>query len=390
MFDDFKSLFTPYEKNSTDILNYSRKKDLLINQVVFFDNETNLQDIEKFDIAIMGIPEDRNSQFNKGSAYAPDYIRKELYKLYRAGKRKIIDLGNFIPGKTIKDTYSGVSDIVLELLKNEIIVLIMGGSNDLLIPVTNAYKNGNKSFTLCTSEPRLSFDDDDLVCSESYLSEIMKNNKKMNHYINLGYQTYYNSPDIIKYISDKYEALRLGISSSDITLNEPFIRDSDIFGIHIESVRLSDAPATQRPSVNGFYAEDICQLARYAGLSEKISTFCLFDVNPAYDEKNKTAALSAQIMWYFIQSVSERKNEIPSTAVKKFLKYNVNVEGVNDGIVFYKSPKTERWWLQINYVVNNDERTKIISCTQDDFIKASKNEIPERWWKFYQKLNKLR
>jgi formiminoglutamase len=259
-----------------------------------------------------------------------------------------------------------------------------------LIPISAAYKNGNKSFTLTTIEPRLSFDDQENISSETYLSEILNNNPKLFHYINLGYQSYYNSPAVIKYLSEKYETVRLGISSDDIRINEPLIRDSDILGINIESVRQCDAPGTGRPSVNGYYGEDICQLARYAGISEKISTFCLFNVLPDSDEKNRTSSLSAQIVWCFLNSFNDRKNESPKISPKKFQKLIVNVEGVDEGIVFYKSLKSQRWWVEINYVINNDERTRVISCTQEDYLKAAKNEIPERWWKFYQKFNKFK
>jgi formiminoglutamase len=131
-------------------------------------------------------------------------------------------------------------------------------------------------------------------------------------------------------------------------------------------------------------------LARYAGISEKISTFCLFNIVPDNDEKTRTSALSAQMVWYFLNAFNERKNESPVLSPKKFQKFIVNIEGVNDGIVFYKSIKTQRWWVEINYVINNDERTRVISCTQEDYLKAAKNEIPERWWKFYQKFNKFK
>jgi hypothetical protein len=153
---------------------------------------------------------------------------------------------------------------------------------------------------------------------------------------------------------------------------------------------LCDAPATGKPSINGYYGEDICQLSRYAGISEKVSTFSLFNLVPELDTNRQTASLAAQIVWYFFNGFSERKNEYPLLRSKKFQKFIVNVDGINDGITFYKSPKTQRWWVEINYVVNNDERSRLISCTKEDYQKAARNEIPERWWKFYQKFNKFK
>jgi formiminoglutamase len=118
MLNDFNVLFTPVDNSKIDVSGFSNPKDLLLNQVCFFNHLTLNKQIETFDIAVLGIPEDRNSLFNKGSAKAPDNIRNELYKLYKPGKSKIIDLGNLIIGKNIKDTYTVVSEILLELFKN--------------------------------------------------------------------------------------------------------------------------------------------------------------------------------------------------------------------------------------------------------------------------------
>jgi arginase family enzyme len=63
-----------------------------------------LKNIGKFRIALIGVPDGRNSP-NAGSLKAPDAIRRELYRLARVpGKMKIIDLGNMKQGTTFNDT----------------------------------------------------------------------------------------------------------------------------------------------------------------------------------------------------------------------------------------------------------------------------------------------
>lgn len=384
---DFKDFLIPFNPELIDISKFSNKDDLFINNITLFSENNPVKSFENIDIALIGVQDERNSD-NKGASKAPDLIRKELYKLYIPSAVNIIDIGNLKSGKTVKDTYIALTDIVYELLKEEIVVILLGTGKDLIIPVCKAYEKGKKAFSFCSAEPKFDIGEtDDIVSSDTYLSEVINNNTKLFNYSNIGFQSYYNSLKDINYINNKFEAVRLGIARTKLFQNEPYIRDADFFSIDIKSVKRSDAPGVNSPSVNGFYGEEICQLSQYAGFSDKISTFGLFEVNPDYDINNKTVELSAQIVWYFIQSFYNRKNEYPDSVIKKFRKYIVNIDGLSDNISFYKSKKTGRWWVEVNYTVKNDERSKMISCSFEDYIKAARNEIPERWWKYFQKLN---
>ncbi len=384
---DLKDFFIPFNRESIDISKFSNKEDLFINNVTFFSENKPVNSFENFDIAVIGVQDERNSD-NTGTSKAPDLIRQELYKLYIPTSVNIIDIGNLISGKTVKDTYIALTDIVYELLKEELVVIFLGGSKDLIIPVCRAYKKGKKAFSLCSAEPKFDVGDiNDIVSSDTYLSEVINNNNKLFNYSNIGYQSYYNSLKDINYINDKFEAVRLGIARTNLSENEPYIRDADFFSVDIKSVKRSDAPGVNYPSVNGFYGEEICQLSQYAGFSDKVSTFGLFEVNPDYDINNKTVELSAQILWYFIRSFYNRKSEYPDSVIKKFRKYIVNIDGLSDSVCFYKSSKTEKWWVEVKYTIKNTEKSKIISCSYGDYIKAAQNEIPERWWKYFKKLN---
>jgi len=64
---------------------------------------------EKTDIAIIGVPEDRNATGNQGCALGADYIREKLYLLHEGNyNTKIVDLGNIKQGATVTDTYFAI------------------------------------------------------------------------------------------------------------------------------------------------------------------------------------------------------------------------------------------------------------------------------------------
>ncbi len=383
--------FSPVEIESEKFKFLNNSEDLLFSISKHTKNSSEIfKDIDKFDIAIMGIPEDRNST-NKGCSFAPSKIRKALYKLYKpAANTRIIDLGDIKKGKTVKDSYAAVKDIVSELLSLNVVPVIIGGSNDLCHPVFLAYKKITKALNIVSIDSRFDLGNtEDNFDSDSYLSKIILEKKSnLFNYTNIGYQTYYVSRKDISLMNELYfDTIRLGTARSNIAENEPYIRDADFVSVDLSSVKQADAPGHSTPSVNGFYGEEICQLARYAGLSDRLSSFGIFEANPNFDINNQTIELSAQILWHFIQGYYLRKKDYPKINIKTYKKYIVSVEGPEHKITFYKSMKTNRMWMEVPYLDNDKEEIIIISCSYNDYQKAIKNEIPDKWWKFYQKLN---
>ncbi|PID88336.1 MAG: hypothetical protein CSB06_00850 [Bacteroidia bacterium] len=387
MFENLDQFLDYYTLNKNHFPEYLCNQELLGNKVCFLDK--NMQEIkwEDYNPVILGLPEMRNSGFEE-EANSPDKIREELYKLYAPQGTNLLDLGNLKKGANIKDSYSIIREFILDLLTKNRTIIILGGSKDLLYPIAQAYEKNEEEFSLTTSEPRLHLSeaDTELTQESTYLSTVLTN-PRLFHYTNIGLQTYLNPPSLIKNINNRHSVIRLGIARSQISECEPVIRDSNIFGIDIASIKQSDAPGAPGISIHGFYGEEMCQLAKYAGISDKISTFGVFNYLPSKDKNNQTAALTAQIAWHFIQSFPMRQQELLPKQIKTLPKHRVHIEDLSEEIIFYHSPKTDRRWFEVEYSRGNEELSKIISCSLQDFEIARNNQIPPRWWKFHQKLN---
>ena len=53
----------------------------------------------------------------------------------------------------------------------------------------------------------------------------------------------------------------------------------------------------------------------------------------------------------------------------------------------YKRDKRGRWWMEINVISNNKyKRHALIPCTYQDYLEATEQKIPERWYKALRKL----
>ena len=107
------------------------------------------------------------------------------------------------------------------------------------------------------------------------------------------------------------------------------------------------------------------------------------------DNLKTSEHLIAQIIWYFIDGVSQRKGDFPIGSKKDYLKFSVTLENYENDIVFYKSNKTARWWMEVPYPTTEAskyERHHLVPCNLSDYEMAMKNEIPDLWWRTYQKL----
>jgi arginase family enzyme len=358
------------------------------NITIHTDNSP-VRDLNRFKIAIFGVPEGRNSP-NAGSLKGPDMIRGELYKLAKIpGKSKIIDLGNMKQGVSFNDTLAGLTDILSLLLSENIFPVIIGGSSALIPAIDKAISQHVKKYTLTAVDPRIDFSSDRKEPdSFNYLNSIISNHKSsFAHYINIGYQTYLNDQQIInRFLKKRSELIRIGDVRQAIYLTEPLFRDSDVTIFDISAVRQSDAPGTICPSPNGFYGEEICLLSRYAGISDKLKIFGLFDVNPEFDIRNQTTGLAAQILWFFLEGFSQKQYETPVLSLSnsgRFIKYHVRITDLEDDMIFVKSNLTDRCWIEIP---GESEENFYVACSYDDYLKANRNEVPDRWVQAMERL----
>ena len=343
--------------------------------------------LEQYDIAIIGVPEERNTD-NKGTKLAPDIIRKKLYQLNNPHGSQIIDLGNLKAGKSLNDTYIALADIVTVLISISVIPLIIGGSQDLTYGNFLAYKKINSQVNIVSIDSRfdIGYLTDDFDAS-SYLSRIiLQSSENLFNYTNIGYQAYYINVEETNLMTKlNFDSYRLGMVRANIKESEPVLRDADIVSIDISAVKQAEAPAFNNPSANGFYGEEICQLSRYAGLSDRLTSFGLYNVNPKFDVNDQTVNLCAQIIWYFIDGVTNRQKDYPQINLKNYTKFIVNFDDQEQNIVFYRNANNNRWWMEVPSY-DKKEPIKIIACSHEDYKLACKQKLPERWLRNVQKL----
>ncbi|VXB06414.1 Arginase [Flavobacterium sp. 9AF] len=351
---------------------------------VFFHTKEEFPDLDQIALAIICVNEYRGTEAEI-EFQGFDNFRKKIYALFPGNWNvSIADLGNIRFGETIEDTYFLIKSVNEDLVRKKIIPIIIGGSHDLTFPLYRAYDNLDQMVNLVTIDSKFDFAKEKGSLEESYLTRIIvEEPNNLFNYSNIGFQTYYNSQEEIDLIEKLYfDAYRLGEVSNKIAIAEPVFRDADLVSIDMNAVQSSYSGRNGVFNPNGFDGKEICTLARYSGISDKVSTFGVF--NSWFSEKE--SVLIAQMIWYFIEGFCFRSKEYPFGTKENYLKYIVLVE--EEELVFFKSNKTERWWIEIPFLSNANNKLKrntLLPCTYDDYLAACEQEIPSRWWKAYRR-----
>jgi formiminoglutamase len=336
-------------------------------------------------IALFGIKEDRGTYSNKGTASAPDEIRKKLYHLKKGtGGYRIVDLGNLNIGHDLSESYVRVSEVCRMLLEHNVLPIILGGSHDIDYGQYCAYETMDKLVSLLNIDAFLDLEEKrESPESRHHIHKILLHEPNyLFSYTHLAYQSYLIDQQAVSILERLYfEAFRVGQVRTNIQEIEPTVRNADMVAFDITAIRSSDAPGNANAQPFGITGEEACQICWYAGLNEKLSSIGFYEYNPAYDDDHKkTASVVATMIWYFIEGYYYRKNE-QNFRSNDFMKYSVSMPVEPEVISFYKSKFSEKWWMEIPYARGKEKysRNSIVPCSYSDYQTAVKGEVPDRY-----------
>jgi formiminoglutamase len=326
-----------------------------------------LRSLEPYRVALIGL-----------DAEIAEKIRKALYPLsWHFGDLAVIDLG---------DVRNSDPEFVVPLLKEltagELFPILIGGPITALTAQYKALLSYRKYLNLVLIDDRLGYTAKPQAATEHYLNDYVHGRRaSLFHLGVIGPQLHHIPAPALQLANDRYfEITRLGQAQANLTELEPALRDADLCAIHLNAVRQSDAPARAAFNPSGFRSEEVCQLARYAGMSDKLSNFGVYGLDPDGStdrEQYLTAATIAQILWYFIEGFSQRKGDFPVTT-EGLTEYIVDSK-TYDRVTFWRSQRSSRWWIQAPVRTKRGQvRHRLIPCSYEDYLTACREELPPR------------
>ena len=350
---------------------YQLKKSEFFNSINTFKDIADDQiDLSQVEVAMLGVP------FARDNSYHPDFVDSVRYELSELAafqnKTHILDAGNLIQGQTLNDSLTALKDVITYFHNHNVFVITIS-KLELVQKIFIESLKDEKRIKVAEVAPKF-----DLYETLEYLTQ---SRLEQLHYTNIGYQSYYIHQEKFNWLNENsFDAYRLGVVRKNLSGIEPAIRDSLLINISLNALKHTDAPGQKEFSPNGLYSEEICQIAKYAGIADylKLANISGFSEN----SEITTIKLIAQIIWFIIEGYGIRVTEDPTKDlyIKKF---NVNTGGT-DSIVFYKSDKTERWWIEVPIRGN---WPFIIPSSYKDYIEACNQQIPERFLKAMQRYN---
>ena len=363
---------SPISKKLIDFKN-KLPNDSLGNKIVLYDIKK--FDYNKIDIAIIGIKEYRNSVEVKSNFIDLDEFRTELYSLYYGDWNvNILDLGDLINGDNYNDTYFAFKTISDELLRQNVKLIVVGGGNDFAFPLYQSLSKIHSIINISAVDNRFDFGKIDKdFNSNSYMSKIIMNdNNCLNHFCNIGFQTFLNSQEEMDLLNRlNFEFHRIGIINRNIQKVEPLLRDTHLLSIDFKSIKASELNFAHNYP-NGFKSDQICSISRYAGLSNSLSVIGFFEVL----KSRISSSLLSQAVWYFVEGYCLRIEEDPKSKNFNGHTYNVLCEGIN--LKFYNSKLSQKWWVEFlddKQVLSNNE---IFPCSRKDYVKACDELLTDR------------
>ena len=348
---------------------------------IHFHGET-FPDLKGLQIAIIGLSENRGMVKSESIERGASEIRDKLFHLKKGhGLYKIADLGDLKRGSTREESLQSMATVGEYLIKKQILPVFIGGTHDLDLGQYLSYQNLEKLVSMVTVDAKVDMEEEGMP-SDNHSQEIILHQPNfLFNYSHVGYQSFLVDKDLTGVMEKLYfDQIRLGHVRSNFKEIEPIIRNADLLSFDVCAIQSSDAPGAADAQPFGLSGEEACQISKFAGMNEKLSSFGIFGYQPYYDDnRNKTASVIATMIWYFIEGFYDRKDTL-SFKGNDYIKYTVSLDLKPSTLVFYKSKRSEKWWMEIPHQDQDKfDRNTIIPCSYQDYQMAQSGEIPERW-----------
>ena len=305
---------------------------------IFLPFDARLVSQEYFHVGILGIPFDlgvKNSKGRVGAGLAPDAIRQQIKRYgnaYNAARCanlrniKITDCGNIITvdHNPVVKTHTRVWEMMKLLFGKCEVIIVLGGGNDLSNATISALSQTtygrpiggiNVDAHLDVREQRkdLSF----INSGMPYRLLIQHEQLAGSNLFEVGIQGHVNSKHDWDWAKQQgvhiltLKHLRQIEIWSVMSLFRTHLEEKKIaaafVSIDIDSVAQAFAPGSSAPNPDGLFPEEILKIAYIAGTMPQVRLFEIMEVNPLYDQDNRTSRLAANIILEFLAGYTQRK-----------------------------------------------------------------------------------
>lgn len=292
---------------------------------------------DKTKVAIVGVPQDIGVERNNGrtgAKLAPTEIRRALYKLtpYHLASGKsisgtdVVDIGNIDCNGTLEEIHERLEQTVHELVKRNIIPVVIGGGHDIAIANARGLTEGllakgdNRDLGVINIDTHLDVREahTHVTSGTSFRMMITEDDVSLhgNHFVEFGIQNFAASREHVEWLTAQGSTIisldEIGKTGLEKNLSLSYViaagksERAVYVSFDTDAVRSSDAPGVSAPSPTGLTAEEFIQAALYAGRKPDTVLADFVEMNPKYDIDGRTAKLVALAIAAFVAGVVNR------------------------------------------------------------------------------------
>ncbi|MFN0014336.1 MAG: arginase family protein [Saprospiraceae bacterium] len=300
-------------------------------------------------------------------------VRDALYRtVFPFPKGTVVDLGNLRRAEP-----SVLMPVLYELLSGNVVPVVIGGRDSLAITQFHAYQEAKSLANLVVIDESLHLTGPNERAV--YAPILQPRHPLLFHFGLVGFQSHQTPPGTTEFLNaNNFDSVRLGKSRSAVEETEPVLRDADMLTVHLRALKQTDAPGVAEPSPSGYFVEEACQLCRYAGMSDKLTSFGIYGHLLERDAGQQTAQAISQMIWYFLDGFFSRKGDYPASK-DGLTEYIVDYRQLHFQLTFWKSTRSGRWWMQTPVASKRKfQRHYLVPCSFQDYQAACRDELPDR------------
>lgn len=175
-----------------------------------------------------------------------------------------------------------------------------------------------------------------------------------------------------------FNSVSLGKMRTYPTLLEPILRDAQLLHIDLNAMRAAETPHVEDAIPTGLNTEELCQLAKYAGMGDRLQCLCFYCHN-IVESNTPEASIIAETLWYFAEGLNMNTHDHPDVS-QDFSEFVIYSESMEDDLEFVRHNQTMKWWLR----VKSDTRTNYLACSLEEYQATIDHELPERLARFLE------
>ncbi len=300
-----------------------------------------------------------------------DAVRPHLYEMNHDFKN--LPFADF--GTVIDNSPQGIEAAIRAVREKGILPLVIGQHYRYAITQCNAHFSDEKRINIALIDERIPFTMAKHKTENDWLNAILGKEKVFNLNI-IGCQSHYVDKRVFAFFEKEYfEYLRLGQLKNNLEEAEPLIRDADLLVFNLRALKKIEVPASPDASPSGLFTEEACQMSYYSGISDKMQSFGIFGFQPEKDVATQTVQVVSQMIWYFLFGYYHRKQDYPLTSGQEYV---VHFKSTNFELHFWKSTKSDRWFLEIPTKQQKHRPHRLVPCSYEDYLQACQEELSER------------